>query len=62
YCVLPDHPVPLALGKHTRIPVPVAVCQPGVAADGVQTFDEKAARHGALGHLKGSDLMDLLLK
>ena len=62
YCVLPDHPVPLALGKHTRIPVPVAVCQPGVEPDQVQTFDEIAARHGALGNLKGSELMDLLLK
>ncbi|HRR34064.1 MAG TPA: cofactor-independent phosphoglycerate mutase [Kiritimatiellia bacterium] len=62
YCVLPDHPVPLALGKHTRTPVPVAVYQPGVGPDDVQTFDESAARHGALGHLKGSALMDLLLK
>jgi len=62
YCVLPDHPVPLALGKHTRTPVPVAVCQPGVEPDGVQTFDEIAAPKGALGHLQGSGLMDLLLK
>ena len=62
YCVLPDHPVPLAIGKHTRTPVPVAVCQPGAAPDGVQTFDEIAAPKGKLGRLKGSDLMDLLLK
>ena len=61
YCVLPDHPVPLSIGKHTRIPVPVAVCQPGVEPDKVLTFDETAARHGALGNLKGSDLMNLLL-
>ncbi len=62
YCVLPDHPVPIAIGKHTRTPVPVAVCQPGVPPDGVQTFDEIAAPKGALGYLKGSGLMDLLLK
>ena len=62
YAVLPDHPVPLALGKHTREPVPVSVSQPGVAPDGVQTFDEVAAFTGSLGLLKGSDLMDLLLK
>ncbi len=62
YCVLPDHPVPIAIGKHTRTPVPVAVCQPGVPPDGVQTFDEVAAPKGALGYLKGSGLMDLLLK
>jgi 2,3-bisphosphoglycerate-independent phosphoglycerate mutase len=62
YCVLPDHPVPLALGKHTRTPVPVAVSQPGVAPDGVRTFDESAAPKGELGRLWGSGLMDLLLK
>jgi len=62
YCVLPDHPVPLALGKHTRTPVPVSVCQPGVAPDRIQTFDEIATPKGELGFLKGSDLMDLLLK
>jgi len=61
YCVLPDHPVPLAIGKHTRTPVPVAFCQPGVAPDGVQTFDEAAALQGSLGLIKGPDLMDLLL-
>ena len=62
YCVLPDHPVPLATGKHTRTPVPVAVYQPGVEPDDVETFDESAARRGTLGALKGSALMDLLLK
>ena len=61
YCVLPDHPVPLRLGKHTRTPVPVAVYQPGEAPDAVQTYDEVAAQAGALGALKGGDLMDLLL-
>ena len=62
YCVLPDHPVPLALGKHTRTPVPVAVYQPGVEPDGVKTFDERAALKGSLGYLQGGDLMDILLK
>ena len=61
YCVLPDHPVPLRLGKHTRTPVPVAVYQPGVAPDAVAAYDEIGCPQGALGHLAGSDLMDLLL-
>ena len=61
YCVLPDHPVPLRLGKHTRTPVPVAVYQPGVAPDAVATYDEIGCPQGALGHLEGSALMDLLL-
>jgi 2,3-bisphosphoglycerate-independent phosphoglycerate mutase len=58
--VLPDHPVPLATGKHTRTPVPVAICGPGFPPDGVQSYDEVCALHGALGALKGPDLMNLL--
>jgi len=61
YAVLPDHPVPLATGKHTRTPVPVAVWQPGTTPDDVQAYDESAAQHGSLGLLKGTGLMDLLL-
>jgi len=62
YCVLPDHPVPLRIGKHTRTPVPVAVCQPGNAADSVERYSESAAPTGSLGALKGGELMDILLK
>ncbi len=62
YCVLPDHPVPVAIGKHTRTPVPVAVYQPGNEPDNVMCYDEKSAKRGTLGYMKGSDLADLLLK
>jgi len=58
--VLPDHPVPLSIGKHTRIPVPVSVNRPGVEADVVQTFDEIACPTGAIGPIVGADLMALL--
>ena len=61
YCVLPDHPVPLRLGKHTRTPVPVSVYQPGNEPDAVQVYSETAATGGSLGKLAGGDLMDLLL-
>ena len=61
YCVLPDHPVPIRLGKHTRTPVPVAVYQPGIPADHVGAYNEIDCPKGALGHLAGGDLMDLLL-
>lgn len=61
YCVLPDHPVPLAIGKHTRTPVPVAVYQPGNTPDGVREYNEKTAPGGSLGHMEKGDLMDLLL-
>jgi 2,3-bisphosphoglycerate-independent phosphoglycerate mutase len=60
YVVLPDHPVPLHSGKHTRTPVPVAVMRPGMPPDGVQTYDEEACKKGALGAMKGPDLMEFL--
>lgn len=62
YCVLPDHPVPIRIGKHTRTPVPFAVYQPGNAADDVVAYGERDALKGALGALKGGELMDVLLK
>jgi len=58
YVVLPDHPVPIATGKHTRLPVPVAVT--GLPPDDVDRFDEVSAAHGRLGALFGQDLMNLL--
>ena len=60
FAVLPDHPVPLALGKHTRTPVPVAVWQPGVEPDAVHAYNEIDAPKGSLGAMKASDFMDLL--
>lgn len=58
--VLPDHPVPIALGRHTRIPVPVSVRRAGVAPDSIQTFDEITCPRGSLGALAKDDLMTLL--
>ena len=58
--VLPDHPVPIATGRHTRTPVPVAVRKAGTEPDGVRTFDEIACREGRLGAMKDGDLMTLL--
>jgi len=61
FMVLPDHPVPLKKRKHTRTPVPVALCGPGVAPDSVQLYSEKAALEGSLGFMKGESLMKLAL-
>lgn len=60
--VLPDHPVPLATGKHSRTAVPVAVRRPGFAPDGVLSYDEIACQQGGLGHMRGADLMELLFR
>ncbi len=58
--VLPDHPVPIALGKHTRVPVPVAVRMGGVEPDDINVFSESACLSGALGDMKADDFMNLL--
>jgi 2,3-bisphosphoglycerate-independent phosphoglycerate mutase len=58
--VLPDHPVPIATGKHTRTPVPVSVRARDRQPDAVRTFDEVACRAGALGAMKNGDLMAAL--
>jgi 2,3-bisphosphoglycerate-independent phosphoglycerate mutase len=62
YAVLPDHPVPVSTGKHTRAPVPFSICGPGFASDAIQTFDEISAPLGAFGALRGAQFMDLLFK
>lgn len=61
YAVLPDHPVPVHLRIHTRDPVPFSVCGPGIAADSVQTYSEVTAPQGAVGLLKGDELMRLVV-
>ncbi|MDI6775456.1 MAG: cofactor-independent phosphoglycerate mutase [Verrucomicrobiota bacterium] len=58
--VLPDHPVPVRTGKHTRTPVPVAVRMSGLNPDSALTFDEIACARGCLGAMKNGDLMSLL--
>lgn len=61
FAVLPDHPVPLKLRKHTTTPVPLAVCGPGIVPDAVASYQEKLAPAGKLGLLKGDQLVKLLL-
>ena len=61
FAVLPDHPVPIRLRKHTTTPVPVALCGPSFAPDAVTAFGETAAKQGALGARKGDELVKLLL-
>ena len=61
FAVLPDHPVPIKLRKHTTTPVPLAVCGPAIKADAVDSFSENKAPTGELGFLKGNQLVRFLL-
>jgi len=59
--VLPDHPTPIKIGTHTRDPVPFAIYDPSVEADGVKQFDEDSAKKGGFGLIEGEAFMLLFL-
>lgn len=61
FAILPDHPVPLSLRKHTTTPVPLAVCGANIAKDATAFYGESVCPAGALGRLAGDDLVKLLL-
>ena len=46
---------------HSGDPVPFIVAGPGVRADDVAEFGELACAAGILGHLRGPDMMPVLL-
>jgi 2,3-bisphosphoglycerate-independent phosphoglycerate mutase len=59
--VLPDHPVPIKLRKHTRDPVPFMVSGAGVTPDpSIDSYGEKSCARGRYQSLAGRQLMDLL--
>jgi 2,3-bisphosphoglycerate-independent phosphoglycerate mutase len=61
-CVTGDHATPAYPDViHSGDPVPLVVAGPGVRADQVDSFGELDCSRGILGHLRGPDLMPLLL-
>ena len=62
FAVLPDHPVPVKLRKHTTEPVPLAICGPAVPLpDTVQCYSEREALKGSLGALNTDMLVKKIL-
>ena len=61
FAVLPDHPVPVKLRKHTRTPVPVAAMGPRITPDQTSCYCERCAPEGGLGHMCGDQLVRRLL-
>jgi 2,3-bisphosphoglycerate-independent phosphoglycerate mutase len=61
-CVTGDHATPASPNViHSGDPVPLVVAGPGVRADDVTSFGERECATGILGHLRGPDLMPVLL-
>jgi 2,3-bisphosphoglycerate-independent phosphoglycerate mutase len=59
--VTADHATPCELRGHSADPVPLLVWGGNGEADGAGRFTERAAARGALGHLRGVDLLPLLV-
>ncbi len=59
--VTADHSTSCRRKAHTDGPVPLLVAGRGVSSDAVQTYGERASRKGALGHLKGTEIMPNLV-
>jgi 2,3-bisphosphoglycerate-independent phosphoglycerate mutase len=61
-CVTGDHATPCAPDViHSGDPVPFVLAGPGVRADDVTEFGELPCSKGVLGHLRGPDMMPVLL-
>jgi 2,3-bisphosphoglycerate-independent phosphoglycerate mutase len=61
-CVTGDHATPASPDViHSGDPVPFVVAGPGVRADRVREFGESTCAEGTYGHLRGPDMMPVLL-
>ena len=56
-----DHSTPVRLARHSSDPVPLLFWSKDVRKDNVKNFNEVSCAEGGLGHLKGKDLMRIIL-
>ncbi|RLF10912.1 MAG: phosphoglycerate mutase [Thermoprotei archaeon] len=60
--VTADHSTPCTLKAHSDDPVPILVVGGGVEPDDVEAFDEDSCRRGALGVMRGVEIMPKLVE
>jgi 2,3-bisphosphoglycerate-independent phosphoglycerate mutase len=60
--VTADHSTSCPRKAHTDGPVPLLVAEGGVASDGVDAYGERAALEGALGRLKGPEIIPTVIR
>ncbi len=58
--VTADHSTPITVGDHSGDPTPIAIVGPDVRVDDVTEFTEQACAKGAMGRIRGMDLMNIL--
>jgi len=59
--VTADHSTPLEFKNHTSDPVPLAICGQTMRRDNTKRYDEIECAGGAIGRIKGQDLIKILL-
>ena len=59
--VTADHATSCTRKAHTADAVPLVVAGPGVAPDGTEAFGERAAREGAVGTIRGVEIVPILV-
>ncbi len=59
--VTADHSTSCVRKAHTADPVPLVVYTVGITSDGTDSYSEADAAHGALGHLKGVEVLPMLV-
>jgi len=59
--VTADHATPCELGGHSADPVPLLIAGTGITPDRAGRFTEAAAARGALGRLRGVDILPMLV-
>jgi 2,3-bisphosphoglycerate-independent phosphoglycerate mutase len=60
--VTADHATPCEVKGHSADPVPLLITGGGLSPDGAGRYTEQAAGRGALGHLRGVDILPMLVK
>jgi 2,3-bisphosphoglycerate-independent phosphoglycerate mutase len=60
--VLPDHPTPVEMRKHTNDPIPFLIYDSRQGYHGIESFSEENAKKGSLGLVDGPKFIELLLE
>ena len=60
--LMPDHATPISIKTHSRDPVPFTIAGTGVTPDGVESFDEDAAKRGGYGLVEAIKLVGMAME
>ena len=58
--LLPDHATPIAIKTHSCDPVPFTIAGTAIVPDGVESFDEDAAKQGGYGLVEAAELVGMM--